>query len=87
MKTILYSKQALDFLSKIQKVERQKIITKVKQYAENPEALKNQIKKLKGLPFYRLRVGDYRIVFDENGLVLNIIKIGHRKDIYKELRQ
>lgn len=87
MKTITYSKQALAFLSKIQRAERQKIITKVKQYAESPEALKNQIKKLKGLSFYRLRVGDYRIVFDENGLVLNIVKIGHRKDIYRELKQ
>lgn len=83
MKTIRYSKQALDFLSKIQQNERHKIITKIEQYADNPGALKNQIKKLTGLPFYRLRVGDYRVVFDESGLILNIVKIGHRKDIYK----
>ena len=83
MKTINYSKQALDFLSKIQRNERHKIISKIEQYADNPEALKNQIKKLIGLPFYRLRVGDYRVVFDESGLILNIIKIGNRKDVYR----
>ncbi len=87
MKTINYSKQALDFLGKLQRSEKYKIITKIEQYAESPDALKNQVKKLKGLPFYRLRVGDYRVVFDESGLILSIVKIGHRKNIYKELRQ
>ncbi len=69
MKTINYSKQALDFLGKLQRNERHMIITKIKQYSETPEDLKNKVKKLKGLPFYRLRVGDYRVVFDENGLI------------------
>lgn len=85
MKEIIYSAQAQKFLSKIVLADSQKIRNKIKQYALAPETLKNQVKRLKGLPFYRLRVGDYRVVFDENGVILNIIKVGHRSDVYKGL--
>lgn len=85
MKTIIYSKQALRFLDKITEAESERIMNKIEQYAQNPSELKNQVKKLKGLPFYRLRVGDYRVVFDENGIILNIIKIDNRGNVYKEL--
>ncbi len=54
--------------------------------AEDPEALKNNIKRLKGdlEDLYRLRVGRYRIIFRKNGkeLVILIVRIGHRKDVY-----
>ena len=42
-------------------------------------------KKLKGQKGYRVRVGNYRIIykiFDEKILVL-VVRIGHRRDIYK----
>ncbi len=44
--------------------------------------------KLKGNnPFHRIRVGDYRIIYEIQNdiLVILVIKIGHRKDIYKRL--
>lgn len=84
MKTIIYSKKAESFLRKIVRVDAQRIRSKINQYAEDPSSLKNQVKKLKGLPFYRLRIGDYRVVFDENGIILNIIKIDNRGNVYKE---
>jgi len=34
---------------------------------------------------YRLRIGDYRIVFDIEGKDVVILRIGHRKEIYKGL--
>ena len=35
---------------------------------------------------YRLRVGDYRIVYkiDDDRLIVLVVRIGHRKDIYRE---
>jgi mRNA interferase RelE/StbE len=41
-------------------------------------------KKLKGRDGYRIRVGDYRIIYEimDNILVINVVKLGHRKDIY-----
>jgi mRNA interferase RelE/StbE len=43
------------------------------------------IKKLVGDPGYRLRVGDYRVIMDidKGDLVILVIKIEHRKNIYK----
>ena len=42
-------------------------------------------KKLKGSEFYRIRVGDYRIVYEirDRQLVVLVIRIGHRKEIYR----
>lgn len=45
------------------------------------------VERLKGSPLWKLRIGDYRaIIFinTSNGTI-NIVKIGHRKNIYKEL--
>ena len=36
-----------------------------------------------GISGYRLRVGNYRILFDINGLVIDIIDVGNRGQIYK----
>lgn len=42
-------------------------------------------KKLKGRDGYRIRKGDYRIIYDiyDNTLTIEIVALGHRKDIYK----
>ena len=49
----------------------------------NPATLGNQVKKLKGSRYLRLRVGDYRVVFTEDGIVMEIIHIGHRREVYR----
>ncbi|MEK6845082.1 MAG: type II toxin-antitoxin system RelE/ParE family toxin [Nanoarchaeota archaeon] len=43
------------------------------------------VKRLVGSSYYRLRVGDYRIVLDiqNDKLIIVIIELGHRKNIYK----
>jgi len=42
-------------------------------------------KKLKGEDAYRIRVGDYRIIYEinDNTIIVTIVSVGHRKDIYK----
>ena len=47
-----------------------------------------QAKKLSGLDeLYRIRVGDYRIVYTirEKRLLILVVRIAHRKDVYKKL--
>jgi mRNA interferase RelE/StbE len=41
--------------------------------------------KLKGRSGYRIRQGNYRIIYDifDNILTVRVIRIGHRKDVYK----
>jgi mRNA interferase RelE/StbE len=42
-------------------------------------------KKLKGEDAYRIRVGDYRIIYEinDNTIIVTVVSVGHRKDIYK----
>ncbi len=64
----------------------QKIIKeKLSILAENPKVLKNNITALKGEDdLFRLRVGNYRVIFskEDKELIILIIRVGHRKDIY-----
>ena len=78
--------RALDDLAKIDRPHQRIIKEKLLILAENPEALQNNIKRIQGdvEDLYRLRVGRYRVIFrkDARELVVLIIRIGHRKEIY-----
>jgi mRNA interferase RelE/StbE len=79
---IEYDPKAVKQLQKLNKHEASKILDDIEAYASDP--IKTKIKKFK-TPFdgaYRLRIGDYRVVFyEEEGLML-ISKIAHRKQVY-----
>lgn len=78
----------MDELRKIDR-SRQKIIkAKLLILARNPAALKNNIRRLSSPEeaLYRLRIGAYRVIFkkDEDRLVILVIRVGHRREIYSE---
>ena len=54
----------------------------IQNLAKNPRPF--GYKKLKGKTTYRIRVGDYRVIYDIKSeiLVIEIIDVGHRKNIY-----
>ncbi len=61
-----------------------RVVTAINGLAENPRP--QGVKKLVGFErTYRIRVGDYRILYDifEKKLIIEIIRIRHRKDVYK----
>lgn len=61
-----------------------KIIKQVRALADDPRP--NGCKKLVGTDYtYRIRINDYRVVYSifDQQLVIQVIKIGHRKDIYR----
>lgn len=43
------------------------------------------VEKMVNHPYYKLKVGDYRIIMDiiENDIVILVLEVGHRKNIYK----
>jgi len=45
--------------------------------------LEGDIKKLQGTGGYRLRVGNFRVLFNVDGIIIDIIDIGNRGQIYK----
>ncbi len=86
--SIELTKSAAKEFKKLQKPVRSKAIEAFQFLALNPYSELLNIKKLKGADsLYRIRIGDYRIVYEVKGSVLKVlvIKIGHRKDIYNKL--
>jgi mRNA interferase RelE/StbE len=53
--------------------------------AANPFASHPNVKKLQGQPGYRLRVGDWRVIYliEKDAVVILVIKVGHRSEVYK----
>ncbi|MEQ9449857.1 MAG: type II toxin-antitoxin system RelE/ParE family toxin [Rhodospirillaceae bacterium] len=82
MKTITYKPAALKVLRKMPRPESKRIMAKVQQYADDPAAQANNVKALKGREGIRLRVGDWRVIMDDQGEVLDVLKIGPRGGIY-----
>ena len=60
-----------------------KILQKMKALCDNPRPLGSV--KLSGMEYYRIRHGDYRIIYEieDNRLIVVVIKIGHRRKVYR----
>lgn len=83
MKEIAYSKQAVKALRRMPVTDAQRIMAKISQFAESPASLANNVKALAGSRYLRLRVGDWRVIMDDQGHVLEILKIAARGSIYE----
>jgi mRNA interferase RelE/StbE len=70
-------------LSKVPKTNLKRILARIEILAKNPRP--TGCEKLTGEDLYRVRQGKYRIVYSiqDNELTVWIIKVGHRKDIYR----
>jgi len=80
--SIEYDPKAVKQLKKLDKHEASQILDGIEEYASNQNSTK--IKKLK-TPFdgaYRLRIGDYRVIFYQEDSLILISKIAHRKQLY-----
>ena len=76
-------KRAQKELAKIPQQEQYKIREAINNLAANPRP--SGCKKLKGRPAWRIRVGVYRVIYEisDRKLIITVINIGHRKDIYQ----
>ena len=82
MKQVVFHAPALRTLARMPRNEADRIRRKVYQYADDPASLKTNVKKLKGREGFRLRVGNWRVIFDENGDVLDVLDVDSRGSIY-----
>lgn len=84
--TVEFLKTAERELAALPKDLQRQIARKIDALRDNPRP--PGVKLLYGEErFYRLRVRDYRVIYtiEGRGLVIVVIKIGHRKDVYKNL--
>ena len=85
MYEVVFTKQALRSLRKIPRNIAMLIREKLEQLAADPYAPNNNVTKLVGRPGYRLRVGDWRVIYElqDGQLILLVIKIGPRGEVYE----
>ena len=83
MYEIFFTAESKKFLKKLNQKERIRIISSLERCRIRPHA---NIKKLVSSPYFRLRVGDFRVILDVRSgrFVILVIEIGHRKKIYKK---
>ena len=84
MNRIAYTREALKAFQRMPVNVAETIQKKIGQYARDPESLANNVKKLRARPGYRLRIGDWRVIFDREGNILSILQIGPRGSIYED---
>jgi mRNA interferase RelE/StbE len=58
---------------------RKRINAKLMSYA-NEES--GAVRRLKGIPGFRLRIGDWRVIFIEDAGSITVVAVGHRREIY-----
>ena len=75
------TEKAIKDLGKIDKHNALKIFSKIEKLEEFPKVA--NLKKLTNfIPPYRLRVGDYRVLFNIQDNIIIVHRVRHRKDVY-----
>lgn len=83
VRQIIYARDALRTLRSIDNATARRIQAKVAQYAEDPASLANQVKRLQGEErLWRLRVGDWRVIFNQDMVVVHVVRIASRGSAY-----
>lgn len=79
-----FSEPALKDVKRLDSVNKKRILAKLRFFISQDEPL-HLAKALKGESGgeYRWRVGNYRIIFDVNGETLTILRVQHRREVYR----
>ena len=82
MYEVLLSNKAKKQLAKFSSDVQNRIGSAIERIKIRPFAF---VKRLTGYKYFRLRVGDYRLILDiqQGKLIILVVEIGHRKDVYR----
>jgi mRNA interferase RelE/StbE len=81
--SVLIKASAAKELESVPTKDRRRLATKIKALGSNPRP--PGCEKLSGLERYRVRQGNYRVLYEiqDEVLVVLVVKVGHRKDVYR----
>jgi mRNA interferase RelE/StbE len=83
-RTVLLSAMASKMLARIDRATRDRIMMKIHQLADDPQSMLNNVKPMKGSTnLWRLRVGDWRVLYTETFIVVSVIRIAPRGSVYE----
>jgi len=80
---------AIDDLERIPESPKKKIIASIKKLSSNPFPPSPNIKKLKGFkpPIYRIRSGDFRVLYTVHDKTIIILRVIDRKDLERVIKK
>lgn len=86
MYQISYSPSAVKYLRKLERSTQRRLLTAIEELAKDPTP-PGSIRLKGGQGERRIRVGDYRVIYEvDNGeLIILVLKLGHRRDVYRQL--
>lgn len=79
---LIYTKSAFKDIKKLDKVSKKKIKQKIEQYSVHPLTYARKLVR-SSIGTHRWRAGNHRIIFDLDGKKIVILRIGHRREIYR----
>ena len=81
---VVFARKAEKEFLKIDPVMRGRILDALDSLARDPMSAPN-VKALKGEDGFRLRIGDYRVIYDLDGdaVVILVLRAAHRREIYR----
>ena len=82
--SLVYTHRAAKDIQGLERTVKDKIGKTLRRYAEDPLRYAEKLTDPR-LGTYRFRIGVYRVIFDIEGKHIVILRVGHRKDIYRRL--
>lgn len=84
--SVEFEPEAIEALQRLTRAVRIRIVNKIEWLAENFDQIKPLPLKGELAGFFKLRVGDYRVIyeFDTQSKIITIDKIGHRREVYED---
>jgi mRNA interferase RelE/StbE len=80
---LFIERRAQRSLSRIAAQDRERISTAIRRLADEPRP--HGVKKLSGRDAWRIRVGDYRVLYEihDDRLLILVVNVSHRREIYR----
>lgn len=86
MYQVSYTPSAVKYLRKLDRSTQKRLLNAIEELAKDPTPPRSILLK-GGQGERRIRVGDYRVIYEVNNgeLIILVLKIGHRRDVYRQL--
>lgn len=79
---LIYTKNSLRDIKKLDRVAQKRLAKSLERLAQKPFSYAQKL-ILPQLGGYRFRIGNYRVIFDIEDKKIIILRVGHRREIYK----
>ena len=79
---LVYTRRATKDIERLEESVKRRLETALMRYKEDPMKYAERISD-PHLGSYRFRIGDYRVIFDLEGEEIVVLRVGHRRDIYR----